>query len=173
MGESLTAEKMNQCRWVGPELVCQIAFVEWTDAWHLRHCTFVAMRDDKKPAEVGFAKREPPCREVTSEGCVCRALLAELRPSRTTQIEVLGVPGELAFCEPTNRHNPRSEATEGAMSAQRPVALNWGQRLKRFRSTFRSGTSAPGLTSACAMTYRRRSVPFCQESLRIDPLSVV
>jgi bifunctional non-homologous end joining protein LigD len=43
---------MNQCRWVGPKLVCQIAFVEWTDAWHLRHCTFVAMRDDKEPAEV-------------------------------------------------------------------------------------------------------------------------
>jgi TIR domain len=38
---------------------------------------------------------------------VCRALLAELRPSRMTQIEVLGVPGELAFYEPTNRHNPR------------------------------------------------------------------
>ena len=29
-----------------------IAFVEWTDAGHLRHCTFVAMRDDKRPAEV-------------------------------------------------------------------------------------------------------------------------
>jgi bifunctional non-homologous end joining protein LigD len=51
-GESLTAEKMNQCRWVTPKLVCQVAFVEWTDAGHLRHCTFVAMRDDKKPAEV-------------------------------------------------------------------------------------------------------------------------
>jgi ATP dependent DNA ligase C terminal region len=47
-GESLTAEKMNQCRWVTPKLVCQVAFVEWTDAGHLRHCTFVAMRDDKK-----------------------------------------------------------------------------------------------------------------------------
>jgi ATP-dependent DNA ligase len=34
------------------ELICQLAFVEWTDAGHLRHCTFVAMRDDKKPAEV-------------------------------------------------------------------------------------------------------------------------
>ena len=51
-GESLTAEKMDQCRWVKPKLVCQVAFVEWTDARHLRHCTFVAMRDDKKPAEV-------------------------------------------------------------------------------------------------------------------------
>ena len=51
-GESLTAEKMSQCRWVPPKLVCQVAFVEWTDAGHLRHCTFVAMRDDKKPAKV-------------------------------------------------------------------------------------------------------------------------
>jgi bifunctional non-homologous end joining protein LigD len=51
-GESLTAEKMDQCHWVKPKLVCQVAFVEWTDAGHLRHCTFVAMRDDKKLAEV-------------------------------------------------------------------------------------------------------------------------
>ena len=51
-GESLNAEKMDQCRWVKPTLVCQVAFVEWTDAGHLRHCTFVAMRDDKKAAEV-------------------------------------------------------------------------------------------------------------------------
>ena len=34
------------------KLVCQVAYVEWTDAGHLRHCTFVAMRDDKKPVEV-------------------------------------------------------------------------------------------------------------------------
>jgi bifunctional non-homologous end joining protein LigD len=51
-GESLTAEKMEQCRWVKPRLVCLVAFVEWTDAGHLRHCTFIAMRDDKEPAEV-------------------------------------------------------------------------------------------------------------------------
>jgi ATP-dependent DNA ligase len=51
-GESLIAEKMDECRWIKPKLLCQVAFVEWTDAEHLRHCTFVAMRDDKKPAEV-------------------------------------------------------------------------------------------------------------------------
>jgi ATP-dependent DNA ligase len=51
-GESLTAEKMKECRWVKPKLVCQVAFVEWMDAELLRHRTFVAMRDDRKPAEV-------------------------------------------------------------------------------------------------------------------------
>jgi DNA ligase D-like protein (predicted ligase) len=51
-GETITAEKMSECRWVKPKLVCQVAFVEWTDAGHLRHCTFIGMRDDKKAAEV-------------------------------------------------------------------------------------------------------------------------
>ena len=36
---------------ISVELLHEVA-VEWTDAGHLRHCTFVAMRDDKKPAEV-------------------------------------------------------------------------------------------------------------------------
>jgi bifunctional non-homologous end joining protein LigD len=52
-GESPTAEKMRECRWTKPKLVCQVPFVEWTDAGHLRHRTFISMRDDKKPAEVG------------------------------------------------------------------------------------------------------------------------
>jgi ATP-dependent DNA ligase len=34
--ESLTAEKMNQCRRVKPKLVCQVQFVDWTDAGHQR-----------------------------------------------------------------------------------------------------------------------------------------
>jgi DNA ligase D-like protein (predicted ligase) len=51
-GESITAEKMSECRWIKPKLVCQVAFVEWTDAGHLRHCRFVGMREDKKPTEV-------------------------------------------------------------------------------------------------------------------------
>ena len=45
-------EKMKECYWVTPKLVCQVAFLEWTDAGHLPHCTFVTMRDNKKPAEV-------------------------------------------------------------------------------------------------------------------------
>jgi bifunctional non-homologous end joining protein LigD len=52
VGRVLTTEKMKECYRVTPKLVCQVAFLEWTDAGHLRHCTFVAMRDDKKPVEV-------------------------------------------------------------------------------------------------------------------------
>jgi bifunctional non-homologous end joining protein LigD len=49
-GESLTEKRTNVAGY--PALICQIAFVEWAEAAHLRHCTFVAMRDDKKPTEV-------------------------------------------------------------------------------------------------------------------------
>jgi len=51
-GEALTAGKMKECRWVKPVLVCQVAFVEWTDGGKLRLCTFVGMRDDKAAKKV-------------------------------------------------------------------------------------------------------------------------
>lgn len=51
-GEALTAEKMKECRWIKPALVCKVAFVEWTDGGKLRHCSFVAMRGDKDPGSV-------------------------------------------------------------------------------------------------------------------------
>ncbi len=51
-GEALTAEKMAECRWVRPDLVCQISFLEWTDANHLRHASFLGMREDKRAKDV-------------------------------------------------------------------------------------------------------------------------
>jgi bifunctional non-homologous end joining protein LigD len=51
-GEGLTAEDMGQCRWLRPRLVCGVEYVEWTEANHLRHPRFVALRDDKAPSLV-------------------------------------------------------------------------------------------------------------------------
>jgi bifunctional non-homologous end joining protein LigD len=51
--DPITAEKMKECRWVKPSLVCQVSFVEWTDSDHLRHCFFAGMREDKKVVDVG------------------------------------------------------------------------------------------------------------------------
>ncbi len=51
-GEALTAEKMKDCRWLKPILVCQVSFIEWTKAGNLRHATFLALRDDKAAREV-------------------------------------------------------------------------------------------------------------------------
>ncbi len=51
-GPGLTKEKMSQCRWLKPELVAHIEFVEWTDGNHLRHTKFVALREDKNARDV-------------------------------------------------------------------------------------------------------------------------
>ena len=49
---ALTKEEMKKCVWVRPELVAQIEFTEWTPDGHLRHATFVGLREDKDPKEV-------------------------------------------------------------------------------------------------------------------------
>jgi bifunctional non-homologous end joining protein LigD len=45
--------------WVEPELVCEVAFSEWTADGRLRHPSFQGLRGDKPPREV---KREVPRR---------------------------------------------------------------------------------------------------------------
>jgi bifunctional non-homologous end joining protein LigD len=55
-GEGLTAEKMQQYRWLKPALVGQFEFVEWTPDGHLRHSRFIGLSEDKKPVDVA---REP------------------------------------------------------------------------------------------------------------------
>ncbi len=41
----------SQAMWVRPELVAQVAFMEWTEVGRLRHPVFHGLRDDK-PANV-------------------------------------------------------------------------------------------------------------------------
>jgi bifunctional non-homologous end joining protein LigD len=52
-GEAITAEVMKKLQWLRPKLVAHIEFTDWTKGNHLRHSEFVALRDDKKPTEVG------------------------------------------------------------------------------------------------------------------------
>ena len=56
-GEGLTAAKMTQCVWIKPELVAAFEFLEWTDAGHVRHIKFIALRNDKDPHKV--VREEP------------------------------------------------------------------------------------------------------------------
>jgi ATP-dependent DNA ligase len=45
---NLTNGEMENCRWLTPLLVAQIEFTEWTADGHLRHSSFVGIRDDKE-----------------------------------------------------------------------------------------------------------------------------
>ena len=51
-GQGLTADKMKECRWLTPVLVAQFDFVEWTPDNHLRHSSFIALREDRDASEV-------------------------------------------------------------------------------------------------------------------------
>ena len=42
----------EKIHWVKPELVCEVAFAEWTKDGELRQTTFLGWRDDKQPREV-------------------------------------------------------------------------------------------------------------------------
>ncbi len=46
-GEGITEEEMKGLRWLRPELVVEVSFVEWTRDGNLRHASFVGLRDDK------------------------------------------------------------------------------------------------------------------------------
>jgi bifunctional non-homologous end joining protein LigD len=47
----------RRAHWVEPKLVCEVAFTEWTRDGHLRHPTFLGLREDKEAREV---RRELP-----------------------------------------------------------------------------------------------------------------
>jgi bifunctional non-homologous end joining protein LigD len=44
--------KIRDARWVEPELICEVAFMEWTGHAHIRHGSFQGMRPDKDPRTV-------------------------------------------------------------------------------------------------------------------------
>ncbi len=51
-GGLLTASQMRFCKWVEPNLVCQVRFTEWTRDNHLRQPVFLGTREDKAPRDV-------------------------------------------------------------------------------------------------------------------------
>jgi bifunctional non-homologous end joining protein LigD len=51
-GEGVSAEDMAKLRWVKPQVVVEVSFVEWTMEGALRHSQFVAIRSDKRARDV-------------------------------------------------------------------------------------------------------------------------
>jgi bifunctional non-homologous end joining protein LigD len=50
--QNITPTEMKHCKWVKPELVCEVRFTEWTDDGKLRHPAFVGLRQDKPAHQV-------------------------------------------------------------------------------------------------------------------------
>ncbi len=50
--QNITPAEMRRCKWVEPEIVCQVKFTEWTRDGKLRHPVFLGVREDKRAREV-------------------------------------------------------------------------------------------------------------------------
>jgi bifunctional non-homologous end joining protein LigD len=64
--------------WVEPELVAQIAFMEWTSDGRLRHPSFLGLRFDKSPREV--VREEPWQQPRERPWCLARPAAAGRHP---------------------------------------------------------------------------------------------
>jgi bifunctional non-homologous end joining protein LigD len=51
-GEGVTEEDMAKLRWVRPQVVVEVSFVEWTREGALRHSQFVGVRTDKRARDI-------------------------------------------------------------------------------------------------------------------------
>ena len=51
-GGVIGPSQMRFCKWLRPELVCQVRFTEWTHDNHLRQPVFLGIREDKDAREV-------------------------------------------------------------------------------------------------------------------------
>jgi len=59
----LGAGEWRAVHWVKPELLCEIAFTEWTEDGHIRHPSFQGLREDKDASQVN---KEQPMRTSTT-----------------------------------------------------------------------------------------------------------
>ena len=51
-GQAVTAAEMKRCRWVEPNMVCQVRFSEWTRDDKLRQPVFLGIREDRNAMDV-------------------------------------------------------------------------------------------------------------------------
>jgi bifunctional non-homologous end joining protein LigD len=54
--------------WVRPELVCEVAFTEWTGDGKIRHPSFQGLREDKRAAEVVRERASPDAGAAPARG---------------------------------------------------------------------------------------------------------
>jgi bifunctional non-homologous end joining protein LigD len=45
--KGLPRSELRAIHWIKPKLLCEVAFVEWTEGGHIRHPSFQGLREDK------------------------------------------------------------------------------------------------------------------------------
>ncbi|MBG9389673.1 DNA ligase D [Caenimonas aquaedulcis] len=108
--------------WVEPELVCEVAFGEWTRDNRIRHSVFHGLRDDKKPGSIVREKPrhgapvDKPAKASTKASAkasnkAASAAPAAARTTAATQAPVT-LPAGLRVSNPDRVIDPQSGATK-------------------------------------------------------------
>lgn len=106
--------------WTRPELVAEIAFTAWTAERRLRHPVFVALREDKPPAQVRLELPAPIATTPTAApGRLKNAKNATGRPE----------PGTTAGAADNESQRPSRSGGSGRRSAERQTLEIAGVRL--------------------------------------------
>jgi len=87
--ESLTADARRGASWIRPELVAEVTFAEITPDGLVRHASFVALRGDKPPREVGLD------RPIATDGGLVRSGVTISSPDKVMFPEVQVTKREL------------------------------------------------------------------------------
>ena len=99
-GYGLTAEKMEECRWLKPKLLAQIEYAEWTQGDHLQHSKFVGAARRQKAT--GRARDR-----CSLESLSCRSGIRPVRRDSRSTVSGLAVnpPSSRTRVEVPMNHN--------------------------------------------------------------------
>jgi bifunctional non-homologous end joining protein LigD len=135
----------RKARWVRPELVCEVAFGEWTRDGRIRHSVFHGLRTDKAPAEIS---RESPAPAVTAG-----------RPERAA-------PASKADTRPADKTAPKARQKAGPPLAVLPASLRVSHPQREVDPT-------TGVTKIELVRYYALVAPLMIEHLKGRPVALV
>ncbi len=99
-------------RWVAPQLVAEVEFSDWTEAGHLRHPSFVGIREDKRAEEI---RREEPSGAADNEVTPPAPLRSDVGRNKESLIAGVGsetLPIPIPLTNPDRVFYPASGLTK-------------------------------------------------------------
>jgi bifunctional non-homologous end joining protein LigD len=107
--------------WVSPKLVAEIEFTEWSDSGALRHPSFIALREDKRPKDVIREQGESDSEEIGGNMSVAEA-------TKSTRKKVGGSVGTIAgvkISHPDKILFPEMKVTKLALAQYYESVAEW------------------------------------------------
>ena len=144
------AEIPKNAHWVKPDLICEVAFGEWTRSGRVRHSVFQGLRADKPPAEI---TRETPRRDAPVD-----------RPAKATR--GAKVPKSAKKSTAVGAPLRKTDAPESNAGIALPSTL-------RVSNPQRVIDAASGTTKIELVRYYALVAPLMMEHLKGRPVSLV